>query len=262
MRTVDYELLYQLEEKYWWFAAMREITDAVAGPELQKKYLRILDAGCGTGYNLGHYGSKDSFEIYGIDISSDALEWVRKRGFRKIAQGSVTEIPYQSEVFNIVFSFDVLQQLRPDTNEDALREMHRVLKPGGLLFIRVAAFEWLRSSHDDDIQSMHRFSRNELAQKLRDAHFEIEYISYANSFLFPFVVVRRLLKHAGIGGGTDVKPLPRGFGWIDSIFRGILASEAKWLSSGKTFPFGVSVICRARKGTAGGTAANSANCAN
>ncbi len=247
MRTVDYELLYQLEGHYWWFAAMREITDAVVGGELQKKNLTILDAGCGTGYNLGYYGSTDSRDIYGIDISGDALEWVRKRGFRKIAQGSVTDIPYRSQAFDVVFSFDVMQQLAPDTNEAALREMYRVLKTGGLLFIRVAAFEWLRSSHDEDIQSMHRFTREELASKLRNAGFKVERISYANSLLFPVVVIRRLLKHAGIGGGTDVKPLPRGLGWIDSIFRRILASEAGWLKSGRTFPFGVSIICCARK---------------
>ena len=247
MRTVDYELLYQLEENFWWFAAMREITDAVAGSELQKKNLRILDAGCGSGFTLAHYAKRDSCDIYGMDISDDALEWVRKRGFWKVAQGSVTDIPYRSETFDIVFSLDVLQQLRPDTSADALREMHRVLKPGGLLFIRVAAFEWLRSSHDDDIRSMHRFSRDELARKLRDAGYKVERISYANSFLFPVVVIRRLLKRAGIGGGTDVKPLPRGLGWIDSIFRAILASEAKWLRPGRTFPFGVSIIGCARK---------------
>jgi ubiquinone/menaquinone biosynthesis C-methylase UbiE len=49
MHAQDFELLYQLEEKYWWFAAMREITDTIASKELKRSGLKILDAGCGTG---------------------------------------------------------------------------------------------------------------------------------------------------------------------------------------------------------------------
>ena len=54
MRSEDFELLDQLEEKFWWFAAMREITDTIAAHELAQPNLKILDAGCGTGFNLGY----------------------------------------------------------------------------------------------------------------------------------------------------------------------------------------------------------------
>ena len=247
MRREDYELLYSLEEKYWWFAAMREITDTVVASELQKPNIRILDAGCGTGFNLTYYGAAGKRDVYGLDLATDAIEWVRKRGFRKVAQASVTDIPFHSETFDLVFSFDVLQQLASDRNETGIREMYRVLKPGGLVFVRVAAFEWLRSSHDEEIHSLHRFTRDEVVDKLKRAGFQVEWASYANGFLFPIVVLRRFLKHAGIGKGTDVKPLPHGLGWLDSIFRRILWSEAAWFKSGKRLPFGVSVICLARR---------------
>lgn len=249
MRGEDYELLYKLEETFWWFVGMRRITDTVTAGDLRKPNLRILDAGCGTGYNLGYYASADSREVYGFDLANAALERVRKRGFRRIAQASVTEIPFKPESFDLVFSFDVLQQLPVDVNQPAIREMHRVLKPGGLLFVRVAAFEWLRSSHDEDIESFHRFTRGEIARKLVQAGFAIERISYANCLLFPLVAVTRLLKRLGIGGGTDVKPLPRGLGWVDPVFRNLLGVEARWLQSGRTLPIGLSIICCARKET-------------
>ena len=99
MRTADFEYLYNLEENYWWFVAMREITDTVTASELRKKNLRILDAGCGTGYNLGHYSSQDSRDVYGLDIAEEALAAVKKRGLAKIAQASVAHIPFQPETF-------------------------------------------------------------------------------------------------------------------------------------------------------------------
>ncbi|PYS29817.1 MAG: hypothetical protein DMG11_07680 [Acidobacteria bacterium] len=247
MRAEDFELLYKLEDKFWWFVAMRRITDTIVAAELQQPHISVLDAGCGTGYNLRHYSSRGFRDVYGLEIERNAIEFVRKRGFSKIAQASVTEIPFNSGAFDLVFSFDVLQQLPEKLNEPALREMHRVLKPGGVLFIRVAAFEWMRSSHDEDMNSFHRFSRAELVDKLVRCGFKVEWQSYANSLLLPVAALRRVLKGIGLGKGTDVRPLPRGLGWLDRVFRRILESEAAWFKSGGSLPLGLSVICYARK---------------
>jgi SAM-dependent methyltransferase len=248
MHAQDFEWLYQLEEKYWWFAAMREIADTVAAHELQQPQTRILDAGCGTGFNLDYYSRGGARDVYGIDIAEAALKHVRQRGFLKVAQASITELPLRSNAFDIVFSFDVLTMIPVEKHDIALREMQRVLKPGGHLFIRVAAFMWLWSSHDDDLQVRHRFTREELTKRLSAAGFVLEWSSYGNGFLFPVILVRRFLKHAGIGTGTDVKPLPRGLAWLDTIFRRVLAAEASWFRSGRHLPFGLSLICYARKG--------------
>jgi ubiquinone/menaquinone biosynthesis C-methylase UbiE len=247
MRAEDFDLLYNLEETYWWFVAMRQITDTIASSALEKPNLRILDAGCGTGFNLGYYASVPGRDVYGLDVTMDALEWVRKRGFQKITQASVTEIPFRSETFDLVFSFDVLPQVPLKMDEPAIGEMYRVLKPNGRLFVRAAAFEWLRSSHDEELHTMHRFTQPELVEKLTRAGFEVEWSSYANGFLFPVILLRRFLKHAGIGKGTDVRPLPQGLGWLDSIFKNVLSREAGWFKAGRTLPFGLSVVCLARK---------------
>lgn len=247
MRSEDFELLYDLEENYWWFVAMRTITDAVVASDLRKPELKILDAGCGTGFNLGYYQSQAGRDVYGLDIAPEALHGVRKRGFHKIVQASVTGIPFQTGTFDLVFSFDVMQQVSPKLSGSAFKEMFRVLRPGGSLFIRVAAFEWLRSSHDEEIRTAHRFTRGELIGKLVQAGFKTEYATYANGLLFPVIVARRLLKHLGLGKGTDVKPLPAGLRWVDPIFRRILSKEAALFRVGKTLPFGLSVIACARK---------------
>jgi len=247
MRAEDFELLYRLEETYWWFVAMRRITDTISKSQLRKPDVRILDAGCGTGYNLGYYSSGDSRDVYGLDIADAALQGARKRGFRKIAQASITDIPFKSNTFDLVFSFEVVTQTPYEFHDAEMREMHRVLKPGGFLFIRVPAFRWLWSSHDEELQVRYRYQREELSKKLADAGFKVEWSSYVNGFLFPVILLRRFLKRVGIGGGTDVKPLPRGLKWLDPVFRGILLREANWFESGRRLPFGLSLICYARK---------------
>jgi len=245
MYEQDFELLYELEENYWWFPAMREITDTITARELARKNLLILDAGCGTGFNLGYYAH--SRDVYGLDIAAAALKHVRKRGFQKVAQASITDIPFRSGTFDLVFSFEVVTQTPYNTHDTSLGELHRVLKPGGHVFIRVPAFMWLWSSHDEQLQVRYRYTRDELSARMEKAGFVVEWTSYANGFLFPVILVRRFLKRFGIGGGTDVKPLPRGLRWLDGVFRRVLASEAKWFRSGRRLPFGLSLICYARK---------------
>src|SRR5688572_1928373 len=246
MRAEDFEYLYRLEAEFWWFAAMRKITDAILRQQLLSGPMRILDAGCGTGYNLQHY-SDQGHHVVGFDIAPEAVEWVRKRGFTQIAQASVAEIPFASETFDIVFSFDVLMQMPEPVSNEGMKEMHRVLKPGGFLFARTAAYEWLRSSHDEELHTMHRFTLGELQEKLIRTGFKVHHATYANMFLFPVVALRRFLKRFGIGSGTDVKPLPPALAWIDPIFREILAGETIFTRNRVSLPFGLSAICYAQK---------------
>ena len=246
MRAEDFEYLYRLEADFWWFVAMRQITDTIVSSQLEARPLRILDAGCGTGYQLHHFESM-GHKVFGCDIAPEAVGWVKKRGFTQVAQASVTDIPLESNSFDLVFSFDVLVQIPVEQSNQAMKEMYRVLKPGGFLFARVAAYEWLRSSHDEEIHTMHRFTLGELRNALIHSGFRIHHATYANTLLFPVAVVRRFLKTFGIGRGTDVKPLSPVLAWINPIFRSILASESVFTRRRIPLPFGLSAICYAQK---------------
>lgn len=252
MQTEDYEYLYQLEENFWWFAGMREIAAALLDPFLPPRDRAILDAGCGTGGNLewlARYAGGG--RVAGIDLISTALEFCRERNHARLARASATDLPFADESFDLVTSFDVLVQIPGDgSDEQAMREMFRVLKPGGVAFVRGAAFEWMKSGHDRALDTQRRYSLGEMREKLKRAGFEVLRETYANSLLFPVAAIRRLLlKRLGLAGeGSDVKPLPKNLQWLNRVLTGALLWEAKRLRDPNAkLPFGLSAICVARR---------------
>jgi ubiquinone/menaquinone biosynthesis C-methylase UbiE len=253
MQAEDYAYLYALEEDFWWFAGMREITAALLDPLfLPARDRLILDAGCGTGGMLAwlaRYAGNGT--IVGIDLVHTALEFCRKRENRFLAQASVTDLPFADSVFDLVTSFDVLVQL-PGADADlrALREMFRVLRPGGIAFVRAAAYAWMRSGHDEALGTQRRYSLSELVAKMERAGLRVVRATYANSLLLPLAAVRRLaLKRVGLADrGSDVKPLPPQLQWLNRALAATLRCEARRLKHpGSRLRAGLSAICLAEK---------------
>jgi SAM-dependent methyltransferase len=253
MQAEDYQYLYDLEQDFWWFAGMREITAAVLDAAcLDKTGRLILDAGCGTGGMLSWLERyTGGGKVVGIDLIPDAIKFCRERAQDYLVQASVTDLPFADSTFDLITSFDVLVQL-PGESRDvrAIDEMYRVLKPGGVAFVRAAAYGWMKSGHDEALGTQHRYSLHELKGKMSRAGFTVLRASYANSLLLPAAAVRRLLlKRIGLAdSGSDVKPLPRGFGWLNRALATALKGEALLLKRTKiNLPAGLSIICLAKK---------------
>jgi SAM-dependent methyltransferase len=254
MRIVDYEWLYALEDNFWWFVGMRRISaallDPVCAPSVRGR--SILDAGCGTGANLiwlERYALGG--RVTGVDFASEALNFCRARTNEYLVRASVSELPFADEVFDLATSFDVLGQLQGAEADDwALGEMYRVLRPGGIAFIRVAAYEWMRSGHDLVLGTQRRYHLPALVGKIRQAGFNPLRATYANTLLLPAVLFRRLiLPRIGLADGdSDVKPLPRPLRWLNRVLTDALYIEARWLAKPKaSLRAGLSCICVAEK---------------
>jgi SAM-dependent methyltransferase len=253
MKENDFRDLKTLEGDFWWFKGMREITAALLDPFLPPGNDRtIFDDGCGTGIMLSWLGRyAGNGKVIGIDVSEVALQFCRASVENPIMQASATDLPFSDSSVDVITSFDVLVQLPGSTDDSiAIKEMFRVLKPGGIAFVRVAAYNWMRSGHDKAIDSYKRYTMKSLNKKMEDAGFTVQRTTYVNTILFPLAIIRRLvLKHVGLADqGSDVKPFPSRLRWMNSLFTSILVSEAgilKW--SKKNFPAGLSVICIAKK---------------
>jgi SAM-dependent methyltransferase len=115
--------------------------------------MRILDAGCGSGRNLVYF-MREGFEVCGVDTSPDAIAHVRALA-RSLAphlpednfrREPVEEMSFEGESFDAVLSSAVLHFARDEAHWLALmREMWRVLKPGGIFFARLASTEGVES---------------------------------------------------------------------------------------------------------------------
>jgi ubiquinone/menaquinone biosynthesis C-methylase UbiE len=251
MNADNYAYLYELEEDFWWFAGMRAITATLLDPVCPATRDRsILDAGCGTGGMLAwlkRYAGNG--RMSGVDLNPTALDFCRLSGHTALARASVTDLPFSSATFDLVTSFDVLGEL-PETGADrAIDEMMRVLKPQGIAFVRVAAYEWIRSSHDIAQDNQHRYLAGELAGKMKHAGFDVLRSTHANGLLMPLAIFQRLvLKRLGLASGSDVKPLPSMLGWLNSALSATLRTEARWLRRpSANLSFGLSAICVAQK---------------
>lgn len=104
---------------------------------------RFLDAGCGKG-ELLYFMARKNYKVFGIDyskaaikMSTDFLNYHKTKATVFIAD--VRKIPFEGNFFDIVISTDVIEHL--DDNQAViqfLREMYRVLKPMGKLYIHTA----------------------------------------------------------------------------------------------------------------------------
>ncbi|MFN0122699.1 MAG: class I SAM-dependent methyltransferase [Blastocatellia bacterium] len=251
MQVEDFAYLYELEEQFWWFAGMRDVTAALLDPVITPAAnQRALDAGCGTGANLA-WLRRYTNNVIGLDIEPAALDFCRLGNHTNLMRASATHVPCLDKSLDIVTSFDVLVQIPgQDSGEMALREIYRVLRPGGICFVRVAAYEWMRSGHDAALATQRRYTLPELKTGMTAAGFEIVRATYANTILLPVAVLRRLaLKRLGLAdAGSDVKPLPRGLQPVNRLLINALRLEARFLARNHArLPFGLSAICVGRK---------------
>ena len=241
----EYELMYRVEDHHWWYRGMASITRAViqrwVKPETS---LKILDAGCGTGAAMTTYLA-DYGEVTGVDLYPQALEFSRKRNARHLARASVLDLPFAPASFDLVTSFDVLYERGVSDEIRALNEFARVLTKSGRVLLRLPAYDWLRGQHDARVHTNRRYTKGLVRNLLEQSGFFPEHISYANTFLFPLAVLKRLSERFS-PLKEEQSDLSMDAGWLKGIFETILASESFFISR-FGMPYGLSVMAVARK---------------
>lgn len=234
---------YQLERENWWFKARSHIIRSqVEKLSDGKRNLQILNIGPATGATsemLQEFGLVKS-----IEYDEDCFRFVKENLDIDIDHGSILDLPYQNETFDLVCAFDVIEHVEDDRR--AMEEMTRVCKQNGNIMITVPAFMFLWSQHDVINHHYRRYTLLQLKNLLRKT--EIVYLSYFNSLLFvPITFVRligRLIKFKRDGSGSDfglVNSRP-----LNSFFHKLFKFENIWLRRGISIFFGISLIAVTR----------------
>ena len=246
MEKHEYKTMFSVEDNHWWYAGLRNlvlsfIDKLTHGKDNQK----ILDAGCGTG---GMLAACKGRYIFGIDISEEALKFCGTRELSNVSRGSVCDMPFQDNSFQVVISLDVLYHVNVLDDLEALKEFNRVIAPKGILLLNLPAYDFLKSSHDEVIHTRQRYTLQDVKNKVESAGFIVERTTYRNTLLFPLALAARLARKLHLQNekkrGSDLSPLPD---WLNSFLKGILFLENRLILRGLNFPFGLSVFCVARK---------------
>ncbi len=242
LSVAELEIMRSVEDDHWWYRALRG--HVIASLRLPNRNFALLDAGCGSGGMLARLHAEfPAADLTGLDISEHALQLTKDRGSNaQLVLGSVDRLPFEDARFDAVVSLDVLYHRDVD-DRMAVREMHRVLRPGGVLLLNLPAFDFLRGSHDVAINTARRYTRSQLARLLREANFTIETLTYWNMLLLPAVAAVRWASRGKTEVRSDLSSPPAA---VNELLGGIARTELA-LSRRMPLPFGTSLFAVARK---------------
>jgi SAM-dependent methyltransferase len=233
------------EERHFWFRGLRRnaallLRDALGGRSVE----RIVDCGAGTGRNLEWLRAFGP--AVGVELSPFGLD-VGRKARRPLVRATVAALPFRESSVDVTTSFDVLYCLDDDTEARAVREMFRVLKPGGWALVNTAALDLLRGSHSTLTMERRRYTPASLKRLLTGAGFVVKRLTFTNMSTFPVTLAvrwgQRLTGRADMASESDltVPAAP-----VNGVFNAMLAVEAGLLRA-VNLPIGTSLLCLAQK---------------
>lgn len=239
------EATARAEDRHFWFRGLRRnarllLRDAVGG----RRNLRVLDCGSGTGRNLD-WLSEFGLAV-GVERSHVGLRVGGERG-RRLVRGTVTRLPIADASVDVATSFDVLYCLDDESEQQAAREMWRVLRPGGIALVNAAALDLLHGSHSALTMEQRRYTPRRLTALLHDAGFSVKRMTFTNMTTFPLTLaVRfrdRVAGRAGEASDADLRVPPAP---INALLSGAVALDGVLLRM-MNLPIGSSLMCVAEK---------------
>jgi SAM-dependent methyltransferase len=207
------------EDHMWWYRALHaRLCDALAGVSG-----RVLDAGCGTGGLLARLRRLPGVEPIGLEWSPVAAGRAAAKSGAAIVRGDVNRLPFATASFQAAVAADVLCHAAVDPPL-ALAELHRVLRPGGVLVLNMPAYAWLRSAHDRRVHNARRQTAAEVRAALARAGFKRIEAGYWNGLLLPLMLAERKLLARGAPAAASVAAFPP---WLDALLHAVTVLERR-----------------------------------
>ena len=241
---VFFEHLATDEMKHFWFRARNRLLMWAL-----KRYFpdahNFLEIGCGTGYVLsGIHEALEGLTLFGSDILCEGLAFAGQRcAEATLFQSDARNLPFENE-FDVVGAFDMLEHVEED--EAVLEQFYKALRPGGGLLLTVPQHRFLWSVADDYSYHKRRYTRADLAAKLKRARFEVTRVTSFVSLLLPLVIISRMTMPKRVEDfdrATEYRAGPV----ASRILEGILRFELSLIRMDVNLPMGGSLLAIARR---------------
>ncbi len=239
MRSDEYRRMAEQEERHWWYGATRSVVRETLTPLLVPGG-RYLDAGGGTGATGAWLGERHRLHV--ADFFADALDMNRElhptiEGF---AAAEVPRLPYRDHSFDGVLCVTVLcHESIPDT-VGAIRELARVVKPGGFVCLYEPGVRRLRRAHDRVTMTGRRFALGDLRRAARSAGLQVERSTGVHAYLVPLAAVKAIIERGRVSSDLDQNETGLG-----GVLPAVAAAERRLLRR-VSLPVGLSVMVLAR----------------
>lgn len=238
MDTDCFSVIESRADRHWFFQGRK----ALVHDQLKRAsaYGRLLDVGCGTGY-LAASLALSGYDVVGVEPDVAARAFARKR-LPEVVEAGAYPLPFSDASFDVVIATDVLEHVPDD--QAAVREMFRVLRPGGLAVVTVPAMRILWGPQDVRLGHYRRYGKKQLADLF--ISFDVRRLSYFNMFLFPVMIVARTMFRlfpASYGARDEVAMTPA---FLNTPLRWFLELETALIRF-CSLPYGGSLILVARK---------------
>jgi SAM-dependent methyltransferase len=249
MREDFYAEYFRVEDRHWWFIGRRRIVLSMLSTHFSPGHdpatTRILDMGCGTGTMLTHL--RQFGDAQGVDADEQAVGFCHARGETRVQQLESDTLPFADDSFDLVTALDVLEHIEDDGA--ALREVVRVLRPGGTFLATVPAHPWMWGAQDEVSHHFRRYGARELRERIRESGLRLERLTYFNTILFPPIAAIRLGRRLVPPRGREVRSDfgIAAAGPLNRVLARAFGSEARWLSR-SDLPFGISLLALTRSG--------------
>jgi SAM-dependent methyltransferase len=231
---------HEVEDDHWWYRGRRRVIDRQLRSLGLAPGIAILDAGCGSGRNmvdLARYGT-----VTGLELADASVAAARGRGVGEVVQSTFEAMPFPDDHFDLAVTFDVIEHL--DDDRLALRQLRRVVRPGGTLVVTVPAYPWMWSEHDVVNHHRRRYTRRTLEAAASDAGWETVATTHFNGVLLPAAVAHRQLlrlRRRDVGVADAVSDLERTSPALNRVLQWPLELEAGLIGAGRRIPAGLSL---------------------
>jgi SAM-dependent methyltransferase len=241
-----FAMIREGRDRFWWYAGRRDLFEKLLRRYRSAPCSFAADLGCGPAANAAIYPALAKRWLC-TDISKKSFEgWGQEEGQLRLLADAV-RLPITDETMPLALLLDVLEHLPKE--RPVLKEIRRVLMPGGLLLVSVPAFKALWSWHDEQAGHYRRYRLGDIERIAATEGFEVLRACYYNSLLaIPIFLARKLFRLMPFMKSkieSDLSP-----GLLNGLLRLWLRVENSLSSRGAALPFGTSAVLLLRKSSA------------